>query len=157
MEGAAEAVTQQRRANYLTHPQAKRLFGYFAYVIAVGFVFLQLLKAQAVLRKHAMEIFDHYSPLIFMTVFPVFLGLLFALPGFVKTLRCEGKWQIDWVKLLAVGLPALYGTTYLLFFFTPIGRFLPFAGYLSAFGGSDFSLVSGIVFGYTLLRVVKKG
>ncbi|WP_366923114.1 hypothetical protein MFMK1_003606 [Metallumcola ferriviriculae] len=88
-------------------------------------------------------------------VIPYALGLLISLPSFISAFRKQGKWKIDWIKLLAVGLPALYIAIHPLILPTTLGMYIyspTFPRYYS-----DLPLVlSGVVLGYLTLSVIGK-
>lgn len=136
--------------------QIKRLFGIFVYVIVVLMIFLWLLKYQAILLHGAKQTFDPFPHQIFSSLYPIGLGLLFALPNFISNLKVHGRWKVDWIKLIAVGTPALYFANTYILYFSPIGMHLPFADYAVLYGGDVLPTVSGIVFGYIILNSMGK-
>lgn len=44
---------------------------------------------------------------IFSIVFTILLGIALGIPFFAKKYHEDGKWGVKWLKLLAIGLPAL--------------------------------------------------
>jgi hypothetical protein len=64
----------------------------------------------------------------YMVVFPVVIGILLAVPHLLHELRKRGSWRYDWVKFLAVAIPALYILLSLplkfISFFRPLAQFL---------------------------------
>lgn len=87
----------------------KRVIGYLIYVAVFG---LLVVLAEN-LNHHFQDIFrstfraPYFWLFITQIVFPILVGLLLALPQFIRTARQEGSWKTDWIVLLAVGLPAL--------------------------------------------------
>lgn len=131
-----------------------RFAGYFIYAVLMGFIIYTLIRYDQILLQHSKQTFDRYPHLIYVSVYPILIGFLFALPTFVKKLKTEGTWHFDWVKALAVGVPALFGSSLLLLYFSPLAHYIPAALFL--YLGTDVSKISGIVLGYTILNGFEK-
>jgi len=108
--------------------------------------------------------FNNIPQFTFMIIFPVFIGIMLALPGFISTAKGNGHWKVDWAKLFGVGLPALYITTYPLIYYvvipTVVGD-MALGGYTRFFISNLFfddilRTVSGLVLGYIILSVIQK-
>lgn len=139
----------------------KRVIGYLIYVAAFGLLVV------------LVETLNHYFQDVFRTtfrapylwlfisqiVFPVLVGLLLALPQFIRTYRQKGSWTTDWIMLLAVGLPAFFivivpiasfGLVYLIHLETA-PRF-----FLWIYANPTLSKVFGILLGFVLLTSFRK-
>ena len=98
---------------------------------------------------------------IFMIVFPVVIGLLLAVPHLLHESRKKGRWRYDWVKFLAVAIPALYILLSLplrvIPFFNPLAQFLyPLNSYfVNIMQPTSLNFV-GIAVGYFALSVLYK-
>ena len=130
----------------------------FSYTISAIYIYVLGEGYQRYLRRIASSTFNiNYLTIAFYTVFPIVIGLLISLPSFVMEVRKKGKWQINWVKFIAVGIPVLYVTIFPLVGFTLGGSFLFNAVYplplRMAFGLYMPSKLSGVIFGYILLNV----
>jgi|LSQX01.1.fsa_nt_gb hypothetical protein len=87
----------------------KRLIGYLIYLAVFGGLILTVEQ----FGNYYQEIFRRsfqipYGWVLFVMIgFPLLVGLLLALPKFVKTARQDGAWKVDWVRLIVLGLPGL--------------------------------------------------
>ena len=136
----------------------KQFFILFLYTVFVFYIYLWGEGYQRYLRRLLSLTFNiNYFSIAFYTVFPIVIGLLISLPSFVMEVRKKGKWQINWIKFIAVGIPVLYVTIFPLVGFTLGGSFLSNALYplplRMALGLYMPSKLSGVVFGYILLNV----
>ncbi|KQL50229.1 hypothetical protein AN963_10285 [Brevibacillus choshinensis] len=134
--------------------KTKRFIGYLSYIIIVAFILKTLMQYELVLVERTQATYDSFPSLLYSTIYPMFLGMLFALPSLVEQIKIEGRWTFDWVKGIALGLPALFGTTIFLTYFSPIGIYLPFKTLLMF--GTKFSTICGIAFGYLALSSFRK-
>lgn len=83
------------------------------YIIYV-FIFGIILYTGSIYYNHLYqktEKFIFYQYRIFVSIFPIILGIIYASPKFMKKTNKQGKWQIDWIKLIIIGLPTLFFTT----------------------------------------------
>lgn len=91
---------------------------------------------------------------LFTPLFPVAIGILLRLPKFILEIMSRKPWTLDWVRLLAIGIPTLA----VLVMWT-----LAFSGY----GGGPVSkflvvtqptltTIAGIALGYILLDSIKE-
>lgn len=131
-----------------------RFAAYIGYVILVVFVLKLLFQYEHILQEQSKVTFDYFSSLLYSSLYPLLIGLLFALPKFIQALKGEGRWNFDWLKFTAIGLPALFGAAVFLIYFSPIGKYLP--PMLIGIFGTKFSTICGIVFGYLALSCFQK-
>ncbi|KUO61601.1 MAG: hypothetical protein APF84_13800 [Gracilibacter sp. BRH_c7a] len=139
--------------------QAKRLIGYFGYAVFIGYIMLWGATIQQKLIHTAATTFNGVPRFVFMIAFPVFIGILLALPGFIANVRSNGHWKIDWAKLLGVGLPAFYITICPLLY--AVAGDMALGGYTQFFISRLFfddilRTVSGLALGYLILSVIQK-
>ncbi|USG64489.1 hypothetical protein NDK47_20410 [Brevibacillus ruminantium] len=133
-----------------------RLLGYFGYSLFFGFVLLLLLEVQGILKEQVGMTYRPLPLIMFSSLMPIALGILAAIPGFVRVYRMAGKWAYDWIRCLAIGLPAFVGAFYLVFYFSgSLGEFLPFKEVFLK-SGTFLTQLSGFILGYTLLHSVGK-
>jgi hypothetical protein len=134
----------------------RRFVSYLAYSIFCGILILQMLRVQVLLQEQVRVTFKSMPLLVYSAFFPVIIGILLGIPGFVRTCRQPAAWSFDWVKFIAVGVPSLYGSLFIWLYFSPVGSNLPFASTVLGFGGSTFPAICGIVFGYILIGCFRK-
>lgn len=132
-----------------------RFLGYLAYTILIGYLFSECTQYERHLQKIvASETYQSLPLLVFKTTFPIFLGILMALPQFYK-LWISNKVGLcfDWVKFTAIGIPTfLVAILPLAYFYPPgLGKFLYFFHSLLIP-----STIGGIIFGHLLLSSFKK-
>lgn len=79
-----------------------------------------------------------------------------ALPQFIGAVKKQGHWQLNWVKLISIGLSAFYVTI------LPWASFASMGKYLTLFPLTMHAVhpvphtVGGVVFGYLLLSLSGK-
>ncbi|MEN6328618.1 MAG: hypothetical protein ABFD18_20720 [Syntrophomonas sp.] len=85
----------------------KRFVSYLLYVAAFGYLVIKSDDYHRYLKLVYSTTFNTTSLWLFMSIFPIVVGLLIALPQFITTLKQKGPWKVDWIRLLTIGLPAL--------------------------------------------------
>ncbi|WP_438311358.1 hypothetical protein [Sporosarcina sp. FA9] len=134
----------------------KRFIYYIAWTLIIGFIIYFGASYQFELRQIARETFDISSVLLYSSIFPICIGILIRLPGFIIEIKKNGKWGFDWIKFLAIGLPSIC----ILLIYISVSHLpqsiLPFIPQLILFGDSTIQVMAGVVFGYILLDSVKK-
>lgn len=132
-----------------------KLLANFIYVIIVGFVLFSGAGYLELAKKTAGSTYSGYPVLFCMTFFPVLIGILLALPNFISTAWKPGIWGFDWIRFIAVWLPAFYITVFTLLTLTSVGQYLPLGGYILSKNLIPHT-VAGVVSGYLLLALFKK-
>ena len=66
-----------------------------------------------------------------------------------KSWQKPGAWTYDWGKVRGIGIPALFASTLRFLYFLPLGGYIP--GMFIFLLEQEVILISGIVFGYTVL------
>lgn len=137
--------------------QRIRRFGtYFSYTVLIGYLIIQLANYEYVLFEQAKRTFERYPHLFFLSLYPILIGFLLALPHWLGEKRKAGCWTYDWVKATAIGLPALVGAITMLISFSPVGMYVPSFLTYTLLHGREFTSVCGIVFGYIVLTSLSK-
>ncbi|MCM3618251.1 hypothetical protein M3936_11745 [Sutcliffiella horikoshii] len=126
----------------------QRFLSYFFWTVVIGLIVYAGSKYNLHLMKEGQMNFNILPPVIFATIFPVLIGILLRLPKLIKEIKQGKAWSVNWIKLLAVGLPTLYVTFVPLLSLTSLFRYLPFAMDIVHL---DFSTIAGVIFGYVLL------
>ncbi|MGO0061085.1 hypothetical protein ACTID9_13880 [Brevibacillus fluminis] len=123
------------------------LLGYTVLLFAAMYAY-QLFEMHV--RQVAQTTFDMLPYIVHSTFAPMILGLLFGLPRMLEMQQKPGKWQIDWLKLLVLGIPFCYCATVFLSA-VYIQPFFPFG-----FETQWLSKICGVAFGYLLLTSFTK-
>lgn len=134
----------------------RRFAVYFAYTVFIGYLLIQVANYEFVLFEQAKRTFERYPHLFFLTLYPILIGFLLALPHLLQEKSKIGCWTYDWIKAIAIGLPTLVGATTLLISFSPVGMYVPPFLTYTLLHGREFTVVSGIVFGYIVLTCWSK-
>ncbi|WP_289139149.1 hypothetical protein [uncultured Brevibacillus sp.] len=124
---------------------------YFGFVMLIGLVLQVLVEFDRVMLEEAMMSFDRLSYFVYLSLYPILIGILFAIPHLIRERKNDGKWTYDWGKGVAIGLPALFGATIFLHHYSPFGDYV---SVLLRY--KEFPIVSGIVLGYTALTSFHK-
>lgn len=130
----------------------KRFLAYSIYLAIVAYIMVASNKyLKYFCYKHDM----YFSPFYFLllSVFPVFIGLLLALPQFISTLKKPGSLQFDWIFFFAAGLPAFCITITPFISQTQLAAFWPLTGLITY---HDLLTLGGIIFGYISLTAFYK-
>ncbi|WP_047154508.1 hypothetical protein [Aneurinibacillus tyrosinisolvens] len=138
--------------------QWKRFAFHFVYLVVIILVVFQGLKFDDLLDQRARETMDRDTLYwIYFTLFPILNGLLLKIGGLVIKAKRKGKWRIDWIKVIVIGIPMLYITLIPMLSFTLfLGINLPFSGYIMTIGGGKLTFISGTIVGYVLLDSLYK-
>ncbi len=130
----------------------KRFLAYSIYLLIVAYIITASNKwFNSICCNNNIDFSLFYF--VLLSLFPVFIGILLALPKFVSTLKKPGSLQFDWIAFLAVGLPALCIAITPLISQTDIAAFWPLTG-LTTY--RDLLMLAGIVFGYVSLTAFYK-
>ncbi|MGI8386840.1 hypothetical protein [Robertmurraya sp. P23] len=133
-----------------------------------GYVFLLVLtiffglKFQASLYLNSQETYEVFPYYLSKSIFPLIIGVFLAAPHLYKTFTKTGKWKLDWVKLIVVGLPFIYlSIVPILYYSEVLDLNLPFSSYAMGgyFGGSastSFETINGIIASYIVLTSINK-
>lgn len=125
---------------------------YIGWTVVIGFIFTLMFKIEKTFIEQASKDFTLHQTYIYISLFPIFLGILLRLPKFIKDIRYKRNWSIDWLKLIVIGLPTLYiSQINIIYFFIPNGHLLPFTTRLSHYSSTSFFEITGLIFGYILL------
>src|SRR5665647_2510784 len=85
----------------------KRFIGYLIYVVAVGYIITKADDYQLYLQHIYSKTFNTTYLWLFMSLFPILVGLMLALHHLVSMIRKQGSLKFDWIMFLAVGIPTL--------------------------------------------------
>lgn len=137
--------------------KAKRFISYLIYVVVFGYLTIKFDD----FYRYFKDIFlsTYRTPYLWLYMLPMFqmlIGVLLALPQFIKAYRQEGSWKIDWIVLLTVGLPSFCIAIAQIALYIPIS-WQPAASILVYLPYYPTTVkVAGILFGFTLITSFNK-
>ena len=134
----------------------KKFISYFCYtLVMIGalIVFLLIYKS---LNKQAEMNYNFIPVVTFSLLYPIVLGVLFALPGLLKRVRKDNAKGFNLGKFLGVGIPAVYVMVAPLLSFTNIISIdLPLTHVLlSQYTGGV--MIFSFVFGYITIDCIRR-
>lgn len=126
----------------------KRFLVYLFYILLLGIVVYWGARFGQYLRIQAGRTYQPRPLYAFIAFYPIFIGILLAVPRLISRIRQEGSWVIDWQMLLPLGLPTLVFNINILL----NNLFLfKFEWYKSIVMDTRVYDISGIICGYVLL------
>lgn len=131
----------------------RKFLKYFFWTMVIGFIYYGGSRYELHLIEHGQMNYNIWPAVIFATIFPVLIGILLRLPTLIKEIKQDKAWAVNWIKLLAVGLPTLYVALVPLLSLTILGKYLIFAMDIIHL---DLSTLAGVIFGYVLLDSLKE-
>lgn len=131
----------------------RKFWRYFFWTVVIGFIYYAGSRYELHLIEHGQMNYNFWPSVIFATIFPISIGILLRLPKLIKEIKQEKAWSVNWIKLLAVGLPTLYVALVPLLSLTIMYKYLPFAIYIIHL---DLTMIAGVIFGFVLLDSLKE-
>lgn len=128
-----------------------RFIKYFVYVAFIIIVMALINRYMIYSKEKATENWFLYL----VTSIPVLIGILAGIPSFMVTYKIKGTWYIDWVKVIAITLPALMILSLPHLYYSPLGKHLP-SSILNVIWSETSNVISGFIFGFTLLSFPEK-
>ncbi|WP_404460567.1 hypothetical protein [Sutcliffiella horikoshii] len=129
------------------------IFKYFFWTMVIGFIYYAGSRYELHLLNEAQMNYNFWPQVIFAALFPILIGILLRLPRLIKEIQQEKTWSVNWLKLLAVGLPTLYVSLVPVLSLTGLFKYMPFAMDIIHL---DLATLAGVVFGYVLLDSLKE-
>lgn len=131
---------------------------YFITVMVYAIILFCEIRFEDYLINSALRPNEVNFNLIVFAVVPIVFGALLAVPKIVFDFKKEGKWIIDWVKIISITFPTLlFSFISYIHFNTGISYLFPThyltEGHAMPF---QFSFASGIVCGYSLVKLIRK-
>ncbi len=143
------------RLGYLMNTKLIRFISYLVYMVAFGYFVIKADDFHRLLKRSYATDFDSTGTFMFMSLFPIIVGILLALPQFFAECKQKGTWKIDWIALAAMGLPSLLvAITPMLINLSSEEQIIGFQGQVIGFiVGFHPTLVTvaGILFGFVLV------
>ncbi|QFT89599.1 hypothetical protein FIU87_13140 [Bacillus sp. THAF10] len=133
----------------------KRFLFYFLSTIVIGFIFFLGYEYLGTVSEEAKRTYNMTPLVILSTIFPILMGMLLRLPKLIMEIKENKQWTFDWIKLTAIGIPALYIAVIPLVYITfEINMWL--ASEIMFTSNTTLITMAGVVFGYLLLDSLKK-
>lgn len=132
----------------------KRFLFIFFSTVVIGIIFYLGMDYQVRLREKSAITFNLKPYIIFVSIFPVIIGLLLRLPKLFIEIKDKKKWSFDWVKVITIGIPSLYIAMIPLLAMA-YGTNLLFLKMFMLSGDTAFTAIAGLIFGYVLLDSLK--
>ncbi len=111
------------------------------------------------LYKHfEMQVFSIYYPwLLIRILYPIIIGILIGLPNLIGEMKKQGSWQWDWIKFLAIGIPAFIVGVYPALYYAQILESLHLRQIIPTIYQTDTIIhLSNVVLGYYLVSTIYK-
>ncbi len=89
----------------------KKFLYYFLSTLVLGFTFYWMIRYQLHLEEQSQMNFNVLPLIVYATCINIVFGLLLRMPQFILEVRDGRPWTFQWIKLIAIGLPALYVAT----------------------------------------------
>lgn len=135
----------------------KKAITYLFYVLGLLLLVYYGVSYQQELRIIAGRDFNPLPPMLLSFIYSVMVGIYIALPRFINSLKKQGRFYVNWSKILIIGIPAfLIGVSGILnYYFVS----LPFSSLISwiyvKYNEMGTTLI-GVACGYTLLSSITK-
>ena len=135
-----------------------RGLGYFVFSVCYLLVVIFGEKIQSYYKLQAGRTANPYPYMFIMALFPFVIGFIIGIPLFIRNINARGKWKIDWIRLMIIGLPTLilgalpamiYSQTLALIIHSSFPR-------ASLLIKPEIIVMSGIMFGFTLINSIEK-
>lgn len=83
----------------------RSILGYIIYLITFILVITIGLNYQKALLLRSQETYEMIAYIRYVFIFKLVIGVIFALPHLIKNIAINGKWVVNWIKLLILGVP----------------------------------------------------
>jgi hypothetical protein len=131
-------------------------------ILLLGIIFFGLRYQAALFSASRHEISGIFAYYQFKAAFPLLIGILLAIPHFINQFAQTGKWKVNWVSLIVIGLPFLYlSVVPLLYVFDLVNINIPFSdyalgGYFGSGASTTFEVINGIIAGFIVSTSIVK-
>lgn len=135
----------------------KRLGYYILYAIFLVLLLYFGSQTNQYLRVLVGRTFRPIPLVVFLSIYPIFIGIFLALPDFISKAKGQGRWTVDWIKLITIGTVSLFiALSPIIYWLSAIGHYAPpqFVLWLGQFNQAV--TISGVVFGYLVLSISQK-
>ncbi|MFY0779276.1 hypothetical protein AB1K18_03025 [Peribacillus simplex] len=128
-------------------------------VVVLGVLFIGL-KYQQHLFTVSRETYEIKGYLLFGSSFPIFLGMVLAIPRILQSFSKKGHWKVNWLRLIILGLPFLYLSIIPILYFTGLFKGLPLSKFVFGYFGENESTtlnaIIGVIAGYIIVTSLYK-
>lgn len=108
------------------------------------------------LKGYSDEDFNFIPQIVFSVFFPIVVGMLLRIPQLVKEIKLKKRWSIDWIKLIAIGIPSLYLAALPLSIFIRLPIYHPMFFLKMITSGTIATTIAGVICGYILFDSLKE-
>jgi hypothetical protein len=132
----------------------KRFFKYLfsSFIIIVILFFSARITTE--LKSQFSQTYNADFYIIFSWLFPILLGMLLRLPQLVNDIIQKKRLSVDWIKLIAIGLPFFYLSSIpLMYLDIPI--IYPEFAIVFIFTNFTATQIAGVILGYIILDSLK--
>ena len=140
----------------MTQKSIYRLFIYVLYTVFLLYILFKGTQLVHTLDQTGFFFDKSFLKLTILTILPIIIGVLFALPTFFSNFNNPGIWRMDGIKLFSMGIPTLLMAISPLLYASPIGKYLPTLGFIINPYSDIPAITCGTVFGYLFLSVFGK-
>lgn len=134
----------------------KRLIMYLLGSIIIISVLYIGTEMQLWLKGYSDEDFNFIPQIVFSVFFPIVVGMLLRIPQLVKEIKLKKRWSIDWIKLIAIGIPSLYLAALPLSIFIRLPIYHPMFLLKMITSGTIATTIAGVICGYILFDSLKE-
>lgn len=134
----------------------KRLIMYLLGSIIIISVLYIGTEMQLWLKGYSDEDFNFIPQIVFSVFFPIVVGMLLRIPQLVKEIKLKKRWSIDWIKLIAIGIPSLYIAALPLSIFIRLPIYHPMFLLKMITSGTIATTIAGVICGYILFDSLKE-
>ncbi|MFD2629986.1 hypothetical protein [Oceanobacillus kapialis] len=100
--------------------------------------------------------FEIMPLVLFGILFPIVIGILLRIPKLIIEIKQHKQWTFDWVKFIAIAIPALFVIALSISPYLSIPLDYMKIPIIFMEGTPTIETVAGIVLGYTFLDCLKK-
>lgn len=140
----------------MTRRNTVRLIGNLLFIIIMIAIMVKAMEWERHFKLITLSSYNSYPHILFISFYPIAMGILLALPRFVRKLGEDGAWALDWVVLIAVGLPTLFVAVAPALYFSPASKYLPAVMALLFQYSLTPQIICGVISGYIMLSVFGK-
>ncbi|MGE7186166.1 hypothetical protein ACQKKK_20005 [Peribacillus sp. NPDC006672] len=139
----------------------KRAIRYLIFLVVLLGVLFVGLKYQQHLFKLSRETYEIKGYLLFESLFPIFLGMVLAIPRILQIFSKKGHLKVNWLRIVILGLPFIYFAIIPVLYFSeavkidlPLSNFI--FGYFGVNGSTTFNTITGVIAGYIIVTSLYK-
>lgn len=134
----------------------KRFVMYLLWSFFIIFILYVGARITTVLKLQMNATYNGDSYFLFTWLFPILLGSLLRFPHLVTEIIQKKRWSIDWIKLIAFGLPLLYVSSVVPLMYLGLPRIFPEFALVFILESLTPTQIAGVILGYIILDSLKE-